>query len=281
MQRRPESYLVHAWFWLAAACAAGLAAQLPAARVLAQTEPAQGPQTPPPAVQPAPPAPGPGLAPPPPPVQSTAALAPTAEDYATQAGNVPPGVTPREFKFETPRDQPRNEFSFMVGVPIWFSPPDSSIDAGVSLEARFAHRYGALAPEFTMGWQINWLSTDGLPASLQHSDVTLDAFFFSAGMRVYMLPEASVSPFISGAFDFSLWHFTGDNNTYCNYYYYCNTVANYDPTIGFSGRLGVAFIPNPRWQLEVGARVAMVFPIGPFDRTQGWVTPYLGFTWRI
>jgi hypothetical protein len=276
MQRGPGSYLVHAWIWLVAAFAASLAAQVPT-RALAQAEPAQGPQTPPP-----PPPPGYSQTPPPPPpVQSTAALAPTAEDYATQAGNVPPGVTPREFKFETPRDYPRNEFGFMVGVPIWFSPPDAGIDAGVSFEARFAHRYGALAPEFTFGWQINWLSTDRLPSSLQHNDVTLDAFFFSAGLRVYMLPEATVSPFISGAFDFSLWHFTGDNNTYCNYYYYCNTVANYDPTVGFSGRVGVAFIPNPRWQLEVGARVAMAFPIGPFDRTQGWVMPYLGFVWRI
>jgi hypothetical protein len=271
----PRSYLLPAnafawWSWLIAAFATSLVAQSPT-RALAQSEPLQGPQTSPPAAQPAPP----------PAVQSTAALAPTAEDYATQAGNVPPGVKPREFKFGAPPDRPRNEFSLMMGVPIWFSPPNSGVDAGVSIETRFARRFGALAPELTIGWQINWLSTDALPASLQHTEPTLDSFFFSAGLRVYMLPEASVSPFISGAFDFSLWHFTGDNSTYCNYYYYCNTVANYDPTIGFSGRLGVAFIPDPRWQLEVGARVAMAFPIGPFDRTQGWVTPYLGFMWRM
>jgi hypothetical protein len=262
---------------LTAMIAAGLAA-LPPVSVLAQAEPTQ----PPPGAQPVPQ--GPGAAPPPgnyaPPTPPPSMLAPTAEDYATQAGNVPPGVTPREYKFETPRDYPRNEFGMMIGVPIWFSPGDSVIAPGFSIEGRYARRFGALAPEFAVGWQINWLDKDKLPASVRNADLTIDTFFLSAGLRVYVLPESGVSPFISGAFDLSFWHFAGDTQTVCGYYY-CNDVANYEATVGFSGRVGIAFIPNPRFQLEIGARVAMAFPIGPFDTTQGWVTPYLGFMGRM
>jgi hypothetical protein len=64
-------------------------------------------------------------------------------------------------------------------------------------------------------------------------------------------------------------------------YYYCATAAEYDVGIGISGRVGVAFQPNPRLQLEIGAKIAMTFAVGPIDDIEAWVAPFLGFTARI
>jgi hypothetical protein len=210
----------------------------------------------------------------------TSRLGPTQADYATAAGNVPYGTTPREFYFDEAAYGPRTELSFMVGVPVWFTPDHGVVDPGVSFEMRFARRYGLIAPELTLGWQINWLDQDELPAASRHSDLTIDSFYVSAGMRIYALRDAVVTPFISGAFDIAFWHFTGDNTTVCGYYY-CSAVADYDVGIGISGRAGLAFLPTERLQLELGARVAMAFPVGPFERTQGWVTPYFGVMGRF
>jgi len=208
----------------------------------------------------------------------TSRLGPTQADYDTAAGNVPPGTTPREFVFDEPRRySSRNEMGFLIGVPVWFTPERGVIGPGISFEGRFAHRFGFIAPEINVGWQINWLDEDELDVRYRSANLTLDSFFISAGARVYVLPEALLSPFISAAFDLSFWHFTGDNSTACGYYY-CSTVANYDAGIGFSGRVGLAIVPNRRFQFEIGAKLAMAFPVGPFERTQGWVTPYLGFT---
>jgi hypothetical protein len=171
----------------------------------------------------------------------------------------------------------RNEFSFLIGVPIWFTPDNGVVDPGISFEARFAHRFGFIAPELTLGWQINWLDEEKLPQALQYYNLTIDTFFISAGARAYVLPRSAISPFISGAFDLAFWHLTGDNSTACGYYY-CATRADYDVGIGVSGRVGIAFAPNPRLQLEIGAKIGVTFPVGPIDSTEAWVAPFLGFS---
>ena len=172
------------------------------------------------------------------------------------------------------------EAGFYLGVPIWFTPDKGIVQPGVSFETRFARRFGLLAPEITLGWQINWLDEDDLPNALRNYNFTIDSFYMSLGARVYVVDRGIVQPFVSGAFDVAFWHLTGDTSTVCGYYY-CAETANYDLGIGFSGRLGLAIIPNSRVQLEAGARIAMTFPVGPIKDVEAWVTPYLGFTSRF
>jgi hypothetical protein len=222
---------------------------------------------PPPPVPPQPVAP-----PPPPPAPPPQYVAPSYDQYYATEG--------REFiGYPTHEDpmRPHNEAEFMFGVPIWFTSSDGVVDPGVSFEARFARRFGAIAPEFTIGWQINWVDEDQLPGAANNANITIDAFFFSLGARVYPAPRArTVSPFISGAFDLYFWHVSGNEDLVCGYYY-CTTVADYDATVGFSGRLGLAIKATPVMAIELGAKIGMTFPMGPIDETEAWVTPFVGF----
>lgn len=172
------------------------------------------------------------------------------------------------------------EAGFYLGVPIWFTPDKGIVQPGVSFETRFARRFGLLAPEITLGWQINWLDQDELPNALRNYNFTIDAFYMTLGARVYFVERGVVQPFASAGFDLAFWHLTGDTSTACGYYY-CAQTANYDLGIGFSGRLGVAIVPTRSVQLELGARIAMTFPVGPIDDVEAWLTPYLGFTSRF
>jgi hypothetical protein len=141
-------------------------------------------------------------------------LAPSDADYATADGNVPEGVTPRQFIFDDPDDRPHTELGISLGIPIWVTRFTPDVDPGLSFAVRLARRFGWVAPELTIGWQTNWLDKDDtrLGTSYRRSSQTLDAFFFSAGARLYMLPHAApVTPFISGALDLLLWHESGDN----------------------------------------------------------------------
>ena len=289
---KPYSSALRRLAWLSASAVCSVTLTLPTFAVGQDVPPDSTAQPPggggvlaPPPVGPAPAPSGPVVPAPPPDddyaAPPTSRLAPTQADYATAAGNVPYGTTPREFHFDEEAYRPRTELSFMLGVPVWFTGEHAVVDPGVSFEMRFARRYGLIAPELTLGWQINWLDQGELPASVRRSqDLTIDSFYVSAGARIYVLRDAIVTPFISGAFDIAFWHFTGDTTTVCDYYY-CSDVADYDVGIGLSGRAGVAFLPNTMLQLELGARVAMAFPVGPFDRTQGWVTPYFGVMGRF
>lgn len=180
----------------------------------------------------------------------------------------------------TPRRAAMSEGSFFIGVPIWFTPKNGVVQPGVSFEARIARRFGLVAPELTVGWQINWIDKKELPQQYRAYNLTIDSLFISAGARVYALRDSPVTPFISGAFDLSFWHLTGSGSLACGYYY-CTTAANYDVSVGISGRLGVAFAPSESMQLEIGARIAMVFEVGPFEKVEAWVSPFLGFTARI
>ncbi|HKP59859.1 MAG TPA: hypothetical protein VJV78_24210 [Polyangiales bacterium] len=227
-----------------------------------QAEPqAAPPDTPPPAAPDT-------TQPPPPNAPPPTYVAPSLEEYSSAGG--------REFIYYPGPDpmRPHNEAELIIGVPLWFTSEDGVVGPGVGFEARFARRIGAVAPEFTFGWQINWLDEDKLP---HNADVSIDTFYFSLGMRIYPIPQARVvMPFISGAVDFDFWHISGNEDLVCGWYY-CTTVAEYDFTFGLSSRLGVAFLVSPEMQLEVGAKVSMAFPMGPIDDTEGWVTPFIGF----
>jgi hypothetical protein len=197
------------------------------------------------------------------------ALRPTQEEYAIARGQpAQGGADPREFRFDP--QTARNELGFSIGVPLWFR---HAVNPGLSLEGRYAQRFGAFAPEFTFSWQVNWFGE-------AHLERSMDAFFFSGGVRAYLLPDAWLSPFVSGAFDFSLWHLRGDTQTFCGYYS-CGQIPDYRPNIGFSGRLGLAATVVYRLQLELGARLAVALPFGPFERALGTLTPYFGTMWRF
>jgi hypothetical protein len=171
------------------------------------------------------------------------------------------------------------EASFMIGVPIWFT-TKNVVQPGVSFETRFARRFGLVAPELTLGWQVNWLNEDKLPNALQYYNFTIDSFYMTLGARVYFVEKGPIQPFISAGFDLAFWHYTGNSQTVCGYYY-CVNAADYDVGIGFSGRLGVAFVPADTVAFELGARIAMALPVGPIRTTEGWVSPYIGFTSRF
>ena len=268
---------------LAYACATAACGALSCTRVWAQAAPveAASPEPAPPPAAPAPSAqPAPSAAPAPPPFTATDALKPTEEDYATAQGNVPAGVKPREFHFDSPRFRPHSELGMSIGIPIWFTSAARVIEPGLWFEGRFAHRIGLVAPEFSIGWQVNWIDDGELPSSYRRSSQTIESLFFGAGVRFYMIDGAVVSPYISGALDLEFWHFSGDTDKVCGYYY-CRYVAHYDPGLGLSSRFGLAIAPSPRFQLDIAARLAMVLPIGPFDSTQAWLAPYLGFLWLI
>jgi hypothetical protein len=234
--------------------------------------------TPPPA-QPVPPPPVPpepiAPAPPPPPqgAPPPTYVGPSNEEYYASGGREfvaypPDAADPR---------RPHNEAEFMIGIPVWFTSQDGAVDPGVSFEARVARRFGAIAPEFTIGWQINWIDEDKLPAVDRDANITIDTFFFGLGARVYPIPTATVvSPFFSGAFNVYFWHITGNDDLVCGWYY-CTTVADYDATVGFEGRLGLAIRASMTMQIDVGAKIGMTFPMGPIDETEAWVTPFIGF----
>ncbi|HKU42898.1 MAG TPA: hypothetical protein VJR89_32285 [Polyangiales bacterium] len=173
--------------------------------------------------------------------------------------------------------RPRNEAEFVFGVPIWFTSEDGVVDPGVSFEGRFARRFGFIAPELTMGWQINWLDEDQLPAADYNSNVTIDTLLFSLGARLYPIPKSRVvQPFISAAVDLNFWHITGNDDLVCGYYY-CTTVADYEFGLGVSSRVGLAIRVNPVVQVDLGAKIGVQFPMGPIDQTEAWVTPFAGF----
>jgi hypothetical protein len=215
--------------------------------------------------------------------QSEALPPPVDYNAAPPSGASATTTTDVALDLPQPATPPRTaltEGSFFIGVPIWFTPRNGVVQPGVSFEGRIARRFGLVAPELTVGWQINWIDKQELPQEYRPYNLTIDSLFISAGARVYVLRDSRVTPFISGAFDLSFWHLTGSHGLACGYYY-CSTSASYDVSIGLSGRLGVAFMPSERLQLEIGARIAMVFEVGPFERIEAWVSPFLGFTARI
>jgi hypothetical protein len=173
--------------------------------------------------------------------------------------------------------RPTTEGGFTIGVPVWFR---DQIDPGISFEARIARRFGQIAPELMMGWQINWIDEDRLDTQYKPYNLTVDAFYLSAGARVYALEDAKVNPFISAAFDLTFWHLTGQESVYCGWYY-CTTAADYDVGIGLSGKLGVAFLPSEHTQLELGAKFSMAFAVGPIEKVEVWLTPFIGFAARM
>jgi hypothetical protein len=178
-----------------------------------------------------------------------------------------------------PLRTPTYEAGFFLGMPIWFT-GHGVLQPGVSFETRFARRFGLVAPELTVGWQVNWLNEDKLPNALQYYNFTVDAFYLTLGARVYVLDKGPVQPFFSLGFDLAFWHLSGNNQTNCGYYY-CVTAADYDVGIGISGKVGVAILPTQYVQLELGARIAAAFPVGPINTTEGFVSPYIGFTSRF
>ncbi|HKP63939.1 MAG TPA: hypothetical protein VJV78_44700 [Polyangiales bacterium] len=247
----------------------GAAQQPPPAPVPPQAAPLPpAPTTLPPPETTPPPQPPPPAAPPPPQY-----VAPAYEEYSAQGG--------REFIYYPPGygdpNIPHNEAEFIIGIPIWFTSEDGIVDPGVSFEARFARRFGAIAPEFTIGWQVNWLDEDQLSGVAHDANITIDAFFLSLGARIYPIPKATkITPFISGAVDLNFWHITGNEDLVCGYYY-CTTYADYDAGLGFSGRLGVAIRATMAIQLELGAKIGLTLPMGPIDDTEAWITPFVGF----
>jgi len=188
-----------------------------------------------------------------------------------------PSINPPPLEPIPVRRRTTTEGGFSIGVPVWFR---DAVNPGVAFEGRIARRFGHIAPELSVGWQINWIDEDNLPSDYRAYNLTVDAFYLSAGARVYALEEATVNPFISAAFDLAFWHLTGDQATYCGWYY-CTTAADYDVGIGMSGKLGVAFLPSERTQLELGAKFSVAFAVGPVDEVEVWLTPFIGFTARM
>lgn len=187
-------------------------------------------------------------------------------------------VNPPPLEASSMRYHPTTEGGFSIGVPVWFR---AAVDPGVAFEARIARRFGHIAPELMVGWQINWIDEDKLASDYRNYNLTVDAFYVSAGARVYALEDyAAVNPFISAAFDLSFWHLTGNNAAYCGWYY-CTTAASYDAGIGVSGKLGLAFVPSDRTQIELGAKFSVGFAVGPLEKVEVWLTPFLGFTARM
>ena len=263
---------------LSAATWAGVAAATLVSPVLAQSTPPASPGEALPQAPEASPYGSPALPSEPAPLVTNDELPPPPERLSASAADStlePPPLEP-----QAARRGPVSEGSFMLGVPIWFTPDRGIVQPGVGFEARIARRFGLVAPELTVGWQINWIDEDKLRQELRNYNLTIDSLYISAGARVYALREAPVTPFISGAFDLSFWHLTGSGGLACGYYY-CDTSATYDVSVGISGRLGVAFMPSERLQIEAGARIAMVFAVGPFEDVEAWVSPFLGFTARI
>jgi len=45
--------------------------------------------------------------------------------------------------------------------------------------------------------------------------------------------------------------------------------------------VGIALLPADQFQLDLGVRIALAFPIGPFDTTQAWLSPFVAGSWRF
>jgi hypothetical protein len=178
------------------------------------------------------------------------------------------------------RSRRTTEAGFDLGVPIWFTPDNGAIDPGFGFAGRFGLLIGRyFVPELHLGWQINWLDDDVVPVP----GLTMDTFYFSLGSRIRFENDGLVTPFVSAAFDMNFVHREGDETYTCGggyfyYYYSCGTVANYEFTPGFSGKLGLAFELDRSFAIDVGARVAMMFKADLFAHAEGYVSPFVGFT---
>jgi hypothetical protein len=240
--------------------------------------------TPTPTPTPAPTPEGPGAEPAaaPPPVEATGEPPPPAFAPAFPVPKYEKPPEPTEWDqptFPPPqaaRSRRSTEAGFDLQVPIWFTPDDGAIDPGFGFAGRFGLLVGRyLVPELHLGWQINWMDED-----VVGFDRSMDIFYFSVGARVRFDSGGLVTPFVSGAFDMSFVHFEGDEDVYCGgyYYYYCDTVANYEFTPGFSAKVGVAFEMSRDVAIDVGARIAMVFETDVFPQAEGYVSPFVGLT---
>lgn len=235
------------------------------------TAPAAEP-TPTPAVEPAPgpsaPSPEPGTAEPAPP--------PVAPQFPVPTYEKPPVPTewdqPTFPPAQAARSHRTSEAGIELTVPIWFN--EEAIDPGFGFAGRFGLVLGKyFVPELGLGWQINWLND----AVTGPYDLTMDTFWISAGARLRFDSGGLVTPFVSAAFDMNFVHIEGNEDIVCGWYY-CGSVANYEFTPGFSGKVGVAFEMSRYTAIDVGVRIAMMFQGDVFPHAEGLVSPFVGLT---
>jgi hypothetical protein len=205
------------------------------------------------------------------PGQYDATLRPAPEQVPPPAAEEPQ-INPPPLEPETMHYRPSFEAGVNVGVPVWFRAP---IDPGIAFEGRVSRRFGHIAPELMVGWQFNFLDRDRFPANYRLHNLTVDALYISLGARVYALENVPVNPFISAAFDLTFWNLRGAPGADCGWYF-CTTRAHYDAGIGVSGKLGVAFLPSDRTQIDLGARFTAAFAVGPLEKVEVWLTPFVG-----
>jgi hypothetical protein len=251
----------------------GAQAQPAAPEAAPATAPAADPAPAPaaePAVSPSEPSPASGTTEPPPP--------PVAPSFPVPRYEKPPEPTewdqPTFPPAQAARSSRTSEAGFELTVPIYFTSDEGAIDPGFGFAGRFGLVVGRyFVPELHLGWQINWLDDDVVGPY----DLTMDTFWVSAGARFRFDNGGLVTPFVSAAFDMNFVHMEGDEQIVCGYYY-CDSVANYEFTPGFSGKVGIAFEMSRHTAIDVGVRIAMMFEGDVFPHAEGFVSPFVGLT---
>jgi len=170
--------------------------------------------------------------------------------------------------------RPWGQASVLLGVPLIISDSASDVTPGFGFEGRFGWDLGMLVPEVMLGHQTHWFNND------RRDNGTLSNTWLSLGLRLQIETNAMILPFVSGAVDFNFWDISGDDRYVCDDYY-CDVDGNVQFAPGFSGKAGIQFRVHPIVSPELGVRVAMTFPGNLFDEIEGWLTPYLGVTFRF
>ncbi|MEM7437296.1 MAG: hypothetical protein AAF436_19245 [Myxococcota bacterium] len=166
---------------------------------------------------------------------------------------------------------------FTIGVPIWFDVDRDVVRPGADLQ--FFGGYDIGYAMFGLNLGAMWTPIDlnqvaNLPPGLNPGRSPLTRLYISPEARVQVPNKSPILPYLAAAFDINWWRFR-DTEVRCNFWY-CTSVAVFEFTPGFTGKVGVGLRARNGVHIDVGIKYSLSGAGNFFNSREQWVTPYVG-----
>jgi hypothetical protein len=166
-----------------------------------------------------------------------------------------------------------------LGVPIFLGVDHSIVRPGASLTGWGGFDLGWFVFDFGLGFQWTRIDTYNIPGIFDRpGNEPLVRLFFSPEIRFQVPTIDAVLPYITGSFDANIWNFAALGSGCA--WYYCRNDGRGKFAPGFSGKAGLGIRLKGAMFLDVGFQYSMSGKGQFFERTQRWLSPFIGFFYR-
>ena len=209
-----------------------------------------------------------------------------AQEYYTY-----PTPPPQNQPYQPPpkEPEPREKVSahrgfqggFNIGVPVWLNTDTSIVRPGADLHFFGGYDMGYVMFGIDLG--AMWTPIDGnnipdFPLGTSPGRYPVTRLYAAPEVRVQVPNKSLILPYVAMTFDINWWHFR-QTGTACNFWY-CVQVNVFDFTPGFTAKAGIAFRVKQGAHIDLGVKYSFSGPGNFFQRSEQWLTPYLGFFFR-